>query len=308
MSKCHISYVPLPDGVLFDASELKKLSPKLSHLEPLDLTLKEQIEESQRRVAKTSIQGIQLKLSAKLNVKHGRFEIVDTNGRYILKPQGDYPELPQNEALTMRLSKTVGIKVPPSGLIPGKDGSLCYFVKRFDRSGHNRKFDMEDFAQLSFKSRETKYDSSIERVVKIIDEHATFPSKEKVVFFTLFLFNYLVGNEDVHLKNYSLITQEGLVKLSPAYDLVNTTIALRNPQEESALPLNGKKRNLTQKDIFLYLASKILHLPLPVTENIRARMASMIPRWIQLIDSSFLSNDMKIKYKELLTKRSAILP
>lgn len=307
MSKCHISYVPLPDGILYDASELRKLSPKLTHLEPLGLTLKEQIEESQRRVAKMSIQGIQLKLSAKLNVKGGKFEIVDANGQYILKPQGDYPELPQNEALTMRLAKTAGIEVPPSGLVPGKDGSLCYFVKRFDRTGLNKKLDMEDFAQLSFKSRETKYDSSIEKVVKIIDEYTSFPAKEKVRFFTLFLFNYLVGNEDVHLKNYSLITQEGLVKLSPSYDLVNTTIALRNPQEESALPLKGKKRNLTKDDIFQYLASEVLRLPFPVIEKIRINMTSATRKWNQLIETSFLSEEMKTMYKELLAIRLKIL-
>lgn len=303
MSKCHISYKAIPKQTLFDPQELKKLSLNLKNLKPLNLTLQEQIEESQKRLTKMSIQGVQTKLSAKLRIQKECFDIVDIHGNFILKPQGDYPELPQNEALTMRLARTVGIDVPVSGLIPGKDGSLCYFVKRFDRHGANKKYDLEDFAQLSLKTRESKYDSSVEEVVKIIAQYTSFPIREYPKFFKLFLFNYLIGNEDMHLKNYSLITKKSVVELSPAYDLLNSTIALKNPQEETALPLKGKKSKLTKNDIFKYLAIEILNLNPSFIKMIKEEFIKTTKDWDAIIEDSFLSPEMKDKYKNLLNQR-----
>ncbi len=74
------------------------------------------------------------------------------------------------------------------------------------------------------------------------------------------LIHYLAGNEDMHLKNFSLISREDKIELSPAYDLLNTTIALDNPQEEFALPINGKKRNMTSRDLLEYWGRERLQL------------------------------------------------
>src|SRR5882724_11657416 len=112
---------------------------------------------------------------------------------------------------------------------------------------------MEDFAQLSGASRDTKYESSMEKVAKVIDAYCTFPVIEQIKLFQRVLFSFLVGNEDMHLKNFSLITRKtGRVDLSPAYDFVNSTIALPNAKEEMALPIRGKRSNLTRSDIFDY--------------------------------------------------------
>ena len=101
-----------------------------------------------------SIQGVQPKLSAKLNVKDKVFDIVDRGGEYILKPQNNfYPELPENESLTMKLAELIGIEVPLSGMIYSSDGKFTYFIRRFDRYGRNKKLSVEDFAQLAGKSR-----------------------------------------------------------------------------------------------------------------------------------------------------------
>jgi hypothetical protein len=146
-----------------------------------------------------------------LNIKNGFFEIVDLNGKYILKPQHPYfPELPQNEDLTMRLAATIGIEVPLHGMVWSKDNSLTYFIKRFDRKGQHDKVAVEDFSQLAGLGRETKYNYSMEKVVKIIDTYCTFPAIEKAELLKRVLFNFLVGNEDMHLKNYSVFWQRAL--------------------------------------------------------------------------------------------------
>lgn len=142
----------------------------------------------------------------------------------------------------MCLAEIVGLEIPVHGLIYSKDNSMTYFIKRFDRIGANKKLALEDFAQLSGEDRYTKYKSSMEKVAAIIESFCTFPKIEFVKLFKLTLFNFLIGNEDMHLKNFSLITRGSKVSLSPAYDLLNSTIAQKNAEEEIALPIRGRKK------------------------------------------------------------------
>jgi serine/threonine-protein kinase HipA len=132
---------------------------------------------------------------------------------------------------------------PPHGLLSTLDKGWVYFVKRFDREGRSDRVAVEDFAQLSGASRETKYESSLESVVQIVDKFCTFPALEKPKLVKRLLFCFLTGNEDMHLKNFSLWSRRGVISLSPAYDLLNTTLVLEQVVEESALPLAGKKPN-----------------------------------------------------------------
>jgi len=208
MNICPITYQPCGEEN-YSADGLKLLSRNLTQLNNLPLTQEEQLRESAARADKMSLQGVQPKLSARLNVKDGRFEIVDRNGEYILKPQNNfYPELPENESLTMKLAQMVDIELPSSGMIYSSDRKLTYFIKRFDRYGKSKKLSVEDFAQLAGKSRETKYDYSMEKVINLIDTFSTFPAIEKVKLFRLTIFNFLIGNEDMHLKNFSIITRD----------------------------------------------------------------------------------------------------
>lgn len=306
MNRCPISYEECGD-MKYSSKGLKKLSPKLKVLNDFPYSAEEQIKEAMARAAKMSIQGVQPKLSAKLNIKNEIFEIVDTGGRYIFKPQtGSYKEVPENEDLTMRLAKLINIEIPLHGLLYSKDGSMTYFIKRFDRVGRNKKVAVEDFAQLSGKDRETKYDSSMEKVVSVIEEFCTFPALEKLRFFNLTLFNFLVGNEDMHLKNFSLIRREMKVELSPAYDLLNSTIVI-NSEEELALPLNGKKNKLQKDDFFEYFAKKRLELTQKSIIQTVRRISEAYPKWIDLIQKSFLSAEMKERYIELLSSRYHLL-
>jgi serine/threonine-protein kinase HipA len=307
MNRCPITY-SFCDDKLYSAQGLKLLSPKLKDLEKLDFSAEELRAEAMLRGSKMSIQGIQPKLSAVLNVSGNRFEIIDKGGKYILKPQHHiFPELPQNEDLTMRLAETIGIEVPFHGLIYSKDDSLTYFVRRFDRKGHKEKIAVEDFAQLAGMSRETKYNYSMEKLVKLIDEYCTFPAIEKAKLFKLVIFNFLVGNEDMHLKNYSIIVRNGKIELSPAYDLLNSTIVLTGDIEEIALSLKGKKSNLSQEFLISYFGQERCGLPDKIIKRTIAAFQNVLPSWFDLLEASFLSTKMKEKYEALLRKRIEIL-
>jgi len=307
MNFCPITYAPCGDN-LYSEAGLRLLSPDLKVLKELEYTAEEQRREAYNRASKMSIQGVQPKLSAKLSIKDGEFEIVDIGGKYILKPQHHlYPEMPENEDLTMRLASEIGLDVPLHGLIWSKDHTLTYFIKRFDRKGQNDKIPIEDFAQLAGMSRDTKYDYSMERVVTVIDDFCTFPSIEKLTLFKLVIFNYLIGNEDMHLKNFSIITEDGKVMLSPCYDLVNSTIEYKKQDEEIALPLKGKKKHLTRNILVNYFGMERCELTTKSIDKVLETIFSRVPRWKELIDISFLSKEMKEKYHGLMETRLKIL-
>lgn len=307
MNICPITYKPC-DYKKYSEKGLKLLSRNLAQLKDLPLTQEEQLREAALRADKMSIQGVQPKLSAKLNVRNQVFDIVDRGGEFILKPQNNfYPELPENESLTMKLAELIGIEVPISGMIYSSDGKFTYFIKRFDRYGRNKKLSLEDFAQLAGKSRETKYDYSMEKLVTLIDTFCTFPAIEKVKLFRLTIFNFLIGNEDMHLKNFSLITRDNKVELSPAYDLLNTTIVVPKSQEEIALPIAGKKRNLSAKILIDYFAKEKLKLNDTIISQVINKIYSEWNNWEKIINISFLSNEMKENYLGLMRKRKALV-
>ncbi len=307
MNRCPISY-DLCGENLYSKQGLKLLSPSLNKLAPLKYSAEELRAEAMFRATKISIQGVQPKLSAILKIKDGRFEVVDIKGRFILKPQHHiFPELPQNEDLTMKLASSVGIKVPLHGLVYSKDQSLTYFIKRFDRKGQKDKVPVEDFAQLSGSSRHTKYNYSMEKLVGLINDYCTFPAIEKARLFRLVLFNHLVGNEDMHLKNYSVITRGRIVELSPAYDLLNSSIVLKGEKEEIALPIKGRKSKLNAGILIEYFGKERCGLTNKVTEQTISQIRNAIPSWLQYIDNSFLSPEMKDKYLMLIQNRLASL-
>jgi serine/threonine-protein kinase HipA len=303
MNRCTITYQPCGDA-RYSLEGLKKISPSLDELQDFPLDKGEQLREAIARAAKMSIQGVQPKLSVKLNRTKKIFEVVDQGGDYILKPQNDaYLELPENEDLTMRLAALAGIEVPFHAMIYAKDGTRSYIIKRFDRLPKKQKTAVEDFAQLTEQTRETKYRSSMEKVASIIDTFCTFPLIEKQKLFRLTIFNFLCGNEDMHLKNFSLIRRNGKIELSPAYDLVNTTIALPNAIEEIALSISGKKSKLTRDVLINYFGLERLNLtPITIQKTLK-EIESKRSTWLDTIAISFLSDEMKNNYVELLESR-----
>jgi serine/threonine-protein kinase HipA len=306
MKRCPISYEPINPNEKYSKTGLSLLSRNLVGLKPFPYTVGEQLQLASVLASKISIQGVQPKLSVKLDVKNGVFVVVERGGRFIIKPQNPmFPNLPENEDLTMKLASSAGIEIPVHGLAWGKDDRLLYFIKRFDRMSNGQKIALEDFAQLAGLSRDTKYSYSVERIVGLIDSYMTFPVLEKVKLFRLVLFNFLAGNEDAHLKNYSIIVRDGKRELSPGYDLVNSTLALgEGASEESALPLAGKKKNLTKNDFFRYLGRERLELTGKIIASITEKLEQSIPEWESLIHAAFLPAKQQEAYWEIVTTRA----
>ncbi|MCK5704720.1 MAG: HipA domain-containing protein, partial [Cyclobacteriaceae bacterium] len=303
MNKCPITYLPCGDS-RYSEKGLRLLASGLSRLKRLQYTAEEQRKEAFNRSSKMSVQGVQPKLSAVLNIKEERFDIVDKSGRFLLKPQHYlYPQMPENEDLTMRLAASIGLDVPVHGMIWAKDNTLTYFIKRFDRKGQKDKIPVEDFAQLAGLSRDTKYNYSMESLVRLVNAHCTFPAVEKVKLFKLVVFSFITGNEDMHLKNFSIINQNGKIEISPCYDLLNTTIEIKNATEEIALSLKGKKKNLTKSMLINYFGGERCDLNDKVITSTVQTIFDALPGWIEYINNSFLSDEMKEKYIDVVESR-----
>lgn len=305
MNRCPITYELCSNKYSKDGLHL--LSPKLKMLNDFSLTAQEQRALAVQQITKISIQGVQPKLSVKLNVAKEQFEVVDIGGTFILKPPHQmYEEVPQNEDLTMRLAKIVGLEVPLHGMIYNIDGSLTYFIKRFDKLPRGEKLAVEDFSQLMGFSRDTKYESSMEKLIPVIEKHCTFPLLEKVKLFRLTIFNFLVGNEDMHLKNFSLIQRDDKVELSPVYDLLNSSIIIKS-NEELALPIKGKKSRLNRDDLIDYFGKERLGLSEKIMQEEMQNFQKADPLWKKLLNESFLSQKMRDKYLTLLQNRKTRL-
>ena len=305
MCKCLYCYKPLEEGLEdFHPQCAKKFfgvqeTPTLEYRhEDLD-ELAEQVIRAQ-----TALTGVQPKLSLNLD-KHedsSRLTIVGLWGDYIFKPQTDnYPQLPENEDLTMHLAEAAKINVVPHSLIRLADGRLGYITKRIDRTTDGQKIDMEDMCQLTLHPTEYKYRSSYEQIAKTIVQHCDTPKLALVNYMQLLLFCFVTGNNDMHLKNFSLYRPADSYQLAPAYDLVNVSIANPNDKEELALTLSGRKNKLQLAD-FLHAAAT-MGVEEKVVLRLIENMNKALPKWKSLIHSSFLSEDMKKAYEDTIVKR-----
>ena len=258
--------------------------------------------------AQTSLTGVQPKLSLNLHKHEGsnRLTIVGLWGDFILKPQTDaYPELPENEDLTMHMAEAARIKVVPHSLIHLADGSLGYITRRIDRTKKGEKIDMEDMCQLTLHPTEYKYKSSCEQIAKAIAAYSSTPRLDLVNFMQVLLFSFVTGNNDMHLKNFSLYRPKALYQLSPAYDLLNVAIANPKDKEEMALPINGKKAQIKLADFLK--ASDTMGIEQRVTLGLINGLRNAMPAWIDLINNSFLSDEMKQNYLDLISRRMDVL-
>lgn len=255
MSKCLYCYQPLAASELdFHASCSKKIFGQ--PIPPILPYSEEDLESLAKEVIQrqTAVTGVQAKLSLHItgNNKQGteqRFTLVGLWGGYILKPPtAFYPQLPEVEDVTMHLAQIAKIKSAPHSLIRLQSGNLAYVTKRIDRTKKG-KLSMEDTCQLTERLTEDKYHGSYEQIGKAIQKYSVTPGLDVVNFFEMVIFSFLTGNADMHLKNFSLLEQPGLgMTLSPAYDLVNTTLVNPADEEEMALTLNGKKKKLKKQD------------------------------------------------------------
>lgn len=254
--------------------------------------------------AQTSLTGVQPKLSLNLSKHEGcsRLTIVGLWGDYIFKPQTeDYPQLPENEDLTMHLAEAAKISVVPHSLIRLADGRLGYITKRIDRTKAGEKIDMEDMCQLTLHPTEYKYKGSYEQIAKAIVQYSGTPKLDIANYMQLLLFCFVTGNNDMHLKNFSLYRPANDYQLTPAYDLLNVAIVNPKGNEELALSLSGRKSRLDLDD-FLN-AAKTMGLEDVVVLRLVASLQKALPQWQTLIRNSFLEKEMKGRYEELVISR-----
>lgn len=261
--------------------------------------------------AQTTLTGVQAKLSLDINRggrnEPDRFTIVGLWGKYILKPQThSYPALPELEDLTMHLAEAAKIQVVPHCLIRFADGELCYLTRRIDRTKTGDKVAMEDMCQLSERLTEYKYKGSYEQIAKLILKYSATPQLDLVNYWELVVFCWITGNADMHLKNFSLYdTLGGQYTLTPAYDLLSTTLVMPEDTEELALTLHGKKRKLRRSDFISSITASGINEK--VIDNLYKKWSKLMPKWFELIDASFLPEDMKRPYKQLILQRMLLL-
>ncbi len=274
---------------------------------------------------KMSISGVQVKYSMKL--EKGSLVLTDKGGQYILKPipSGQFKNLdqaPANEHLTMQMAKQFfKISVPANAFVYFRDGSAAYLVRRFDVKADARpdsfgvsKFQQEDFAQIAQITEEThgknyKYDLSYEEIGNLIAKHIVTHLIEKEKFFRLVLFNYIFSNGDAHVKNFSAIkTATGDYVLTPAYDLLCTAI---HTPDEADMALSLFKEDFPEAynahGFYTYYDFLLFGKKLNIKES---RVVKIINEFkaangavFEMIDQSFLRDDLKELYQDLLNNK-----
>lgn len=282
----------------------REVSPLLDYTNDQMLELAEKVIQSQ-----TSVTGVQPKLSLGLQRlprkdKPRKLTIMGLWGSYILKPPGeDFPLLPELEDLTMHLASISGIKTVPHTLIRLKSGELSYLTQRIDRQG-KRKFHMEDMCQLTEKMTESKYRGSYEQIGRALVQYSVNPGLDIINFFEQVVFCFLTGNNDMHLKNFSLFSDPHKgYNLSPAYDMVAAELVVEGDDEELALTLNGKKKKIQRKDF--EQAMGLFQIDQKAFENIFLRFSKAIPKWHEYIKISFLPEKMKKAYHSMVKRKAA---
>ena len=268
--------------------------------------------------SQTTLTGVQAKLSLDINKgsknETNCFTIVGLWGRYILKPQTDrFAHLPELEDLTMHLAELAKIQVVPHSLIRFADRELCYITRRINRTAKGDKLPMEDMCQLTERLTEHKYKGSYEQIAKAIQRFSAVPKLDMVNYWEQVVFSWITGNADMHLKNFSLYSKEqSKYVLTPAYDMLSTALVMPEDTEELALTLGGKKRKIKKEDFVTSMQASGLEDK--VIKNIFAKFVkvnkyyvSAKERWFEFIDQSFLPDEMKEAFKEIIAEKLSLL-
>ncbi|HIV17375.1 MAG TPA: HipA domain-containing protein [Candidatus Alectryocaccobium stercorigallinarum] len=260
-----------------------------------------------------TVPGVQKKISLHLFSGNNtpRLTLMNYPTGYILKPQvPEFEALPQAEQLVMCMADAAGIATVPHALIMGKDGP-AYITKRVDRIFTKNKIQMlamEDFCQLDLRLTQDKYRGSYERCAKIIEKYSSRKGLDMTELYLRLVFSFLVGNSDMHLKNFSLLeTEEGSGKyvLSPAYDLLPINVIMPEDKEQLALAMNGKKANIRRKDFFVF-ADKC-GITRSSAEKMIAMLLSKKEKILDMCHNSILPEHLKELFASLIEERASIL-
>ena len=297
---------------------------RVSHLldfEMDDLHSKLELVESMHRI---SVSGVQEKFPAIIEGGSIRIARENEQSTYILKPAPwdetlrERKQIPANEHLTMQIASQVyGIPTAANGLCFTKKGRMVYITRRFDILPDGSKALMEDFASIVGKNEQTdgpgfKYRGCYEDIAAAIRKNVSAWMVDMERFFELVVFNYIYGNGDDHLKNFSLILQGQDYRLAPAYDLMNTGLHVRD--EDFGLD-GGLSPNILKSDIYIQTGHPCrldfehfgAHIGLMETRIHRTldKYEQMPKAAKKLVDGCFLSDKMKRMYLRIVNERIA---
>ncbi len=302
---CLYCYQPLATSGDFHEGCAKRFfgtseAPTINH------SLAEMSELAKRIVERSvAVAGVQPKLSMSVfrdktvGAKNRLTVVGALGGNFIFKPPSEhFREMPENEHVTMRIAEAFGINVVQSSLIRLQSGELSYITKRIDRTITGEKIHMIDLFQIT--EAVDKYKSSMEKVGNALKENSDNTLLDLVSFFELTLFSFITGNNDMHLKNFSMIKTRSGWTLAPAYDLLNVRIANPEDKEELALTLRGKKKKLTRVDFERF--GEGLGLTPKQVQGVFKRFEKNKEKANTWIDQSFLSNQLKEAYLEMLNE------
>lgn len=260
-----------------------------------------------------TVPGVQKKLSLHLSTDNHnhRLTLVNYPTGYILKPQvKEFECLPEAEQLVMCMADATGISTVPHALIKSGD-NLAYITKRIDRvfgKTDIKLLAMEDFCQLDLRVTADKYKGSYERCAKVIGRYSSQIGLDMAELFMRLVFSFIVGNSDMHLKNFSLIETgeaSNTYVLSPAYDLLPVNVIMPEDTEEFALALNGKKTHIRKKDFFAF--AEECEISKASAEKMIAKIVSMKPKYIDMCNGSLLPDLLKERFAELIEQRCKAL-
>ena len=267
-------------------------------------------------IGRISLSGVQPKGALVLRDKTLTKPEEGERGQYILKPAPvSYALLerkycPANEHLTMQMaSQAYGIETAANAICFFRDGEAAYITKRFDVAPDGGKYPQEDFASLAGLTKanggsDYKYNVlSYEDCADIIRRYVRAAQVDLLRFFRVVLFNYITLNDDAHLKNFSLVDRgNGDYRLSPAYDLINTSLHLHKPQI-FALQKGLFKEGMKMTDTHTVDRSEFeefgrrIGLPDRVVQRELDTFATESPLALELIERSFLSDSLKKSYR-----------
>ena len=315
------TYSPAAVKLLFDGNPV-------SHILPFRSPNNEEAENEEyaKHVGRVSLSGVQPK--AGLIIKGNQLVIPSEQerSRYILKPAPssyallERKDCPANEHLSMQLASQVyHIETAPNALCFFSDGEQAYITRRFDVAPDGSKYQQEDFASLAGLTKahggsDYKYSNlSYEECAEIIGKYTTAPSVEILKFFRMVVFNYLILNDDAHLKNFSLINRgDGEYHLSPAYDLINTSLHLYEPRIfalDKGLFREGMHltdtRTVTRADFEEF--GRRIGLATRLVKRELDNFATEQPLAKELINRSFLSDKLKKYYWQSYNYRRTTL-
>ena len=263
---------------------------------------------------KFSLTGVQVKFSGRIFSPTDRMT-VPIPGEFIVKPEpvknDRYKDIAKLELITMRMAASLGLTTAHCGLLYLPSGLPVYVTKRFDRLGDGTKVSVEDFSQILGKtSGNDKYTGSLEQILSSIEANCRqhlLPSREE--FFYLSMFNYLIGNNDNHMRNFSLITapsQTGRLesRLAPAYDLLPTALYQPKDNQETALAIGGRHRNLTRRNLVEF--SERAHVGEAGLDRFLVRFRELGPALRRTLDSMGVETDRRDAMLSLVESRLSV--